>query len=219
MENQSNQATKKGLILLLGIIIGLLTGVAVTAVLVSKLNMRHQHREDQPPLPPPPGNSDTIYKYIVHKYEPQSGESMSGSNVDSLMNDSLYVDDGSMDYMLDDEDYPMYMEPENGNVASERVISKQDVPVLYFDAAKNPIPAPDNSPKFMEVQFWSTPIHNKVVYQYENNILKVKGLKQSNPQIIFFNGHYYLQNEKRVYQIVPATEFRRLVEVRDVTFK
>lgn len=218
MENQSNQATKKGLILLLGVIIGLLTGVAVTAVLVSKLNMRQQHREDEQPLPPQAGNSDTIYKYIVHKYEPESGEAKSGSNVDSLMNDSLYVDDGSMDYMLDD-DYPTYMEPDNENVTSERVISKQEVPVIYFDASKNPIPAPDNSPKFIEVQFWSTPIHNKVVYQYENNILKVKGLKQSDPQIIYFNGHYYLQNEKRVYQIAPATEFRRLVEVRDVSFK
>jgi hypothetical protein len=219
MENQSNQATKKGLILLLGVLIGLLTGVAVTAVLVSKLNLRQQHREVQQPLPPQEGNSDTIYKYIVHKYEPESGTTESGARRDSLMNDSLYVDDGSMDYMLDDEDYPMYKDPENENVTSERVISKLEVPVLYFDAAKNPVSAPDNSPKFMEVQFWSTPIHNKVVYQYENNILKVKGLKQSEPQIIYFNGHYYLQNEKRVYQIAPAADFRRLVEIRDVSFK
>ena len=71
----------------------------------------------------------------------------------------------------------------------------------------------------MEVQFWSTPIHNKIVYQFDNNVLKIKGLKNSDPQIIHFNGHYYLQNEKRVYQIVPAADFRRLVEVRDISFK
>lgn len=219
MENQSNLATKKGLILLLGVIIGLLVGVAITAVLVSKLNLRQQQRETQQPLPPSAGSTDTIYKYIVHKYEPESGVNKSGQGVDSLMNDSLYVDDGSMDYMLDDEDYPMYKDAENESVASERVIFKQEVPVLYFDAGKNPISAPDNAPKFMEVQFWSTPIHNKIVYQFDNNVLKIKGLKNSDPQIIHFNGHYYLQNEKRVYQIVPAADFRRLVEVRDISFK
>ena len=37
MENQSNQATKKGIILLLGIIIGLLTGVLVAFIVESKI--------------------------------------------------------------------------------------------------------------------------------------------------------------------------------------
>lgn len=219
MENQSNQATKKGLILLLGVIIGLLTGVAVTAVLVNKLNVRQQQREVQQPAPLQEGNSDTIYKYIVHKYEPESDLAKSGSNVDSLMNDSLYVDDGSMDLMLDDDDYSNYMEPENTNVTSEKMVSRQEVPVIFFDANKNPVSAPDNAPKFLEVQFWTTPIHNKIAYLFDGKVLKIKGFQTSEVNVIHFNNHYYLQYDKRVYQIKQVSDYARLVEIRDVSFR
>lgn len=219
MENQSNQATKKGLILLLGVIIGLLTGIAVTVVIVNKLNQRPQQPEQESQPQGTSGTTDTIYKYIVHQYEPVSGQNTAGMSVDSLLNDSLYVEDGSMDFMLDEDEYPMYKEQENANVTSEKMVSRQDAPVIYFDANKNPITAPDNAPKFLEVQFWSTPIHNKVVYQYDGNVLKIKGLKPSDANIIHFNNHYYLQCDRRVYQIKSATEFARLVEIHDVSFK
>lgn len=219
MENQSNLATKKGLILLLGIIIGLLTGVVVTAVLVSKLNVRQQQREVQQLLPRPDGSTDTVYKYIVHKYEPESGIASAGRSVDSLINDSLYVDDGSMDLMLDEDEYPTIMEQENANIASEKMVSRQEVPVLFFDANKNPISAPDNAPKFLEVQFWSTPIHNKIAYFFDGNVLKIKGLKASDVNVIHFNNHYYLQCDRRVYQLKQVTDYARLVEIHDVSFK
>ena len=219
MENQSNQATKKGLILLLGVIIGLLTGIAVTVVIVNKLNQRPQQPEQESQPQESSGTTDTIYKYIVHQYEPASGPNTAGMSADSLLNDSLYVEDGSMDLMLDEDEYPMYKEQENANVTSEKMVSRQDAPVIYFDANKNPIIAPDNAPKFLEVQFWSTPIHNKVVYQYDGNVLKIKGLKPSDANIIHFNNHYYLQCDRRVYQIKSATEFARLVEIHDVSFK
>ena len=65
MENQSNQATKKGLILLLGIIVGLLTGVLVTVVMFNKLNNRSQKSDEVAQPAPDKSASDTIYKYML----------------------------------------------------------------------------------------------------------------------------------------------------------
>lgn len=218
MENQSNQATKKGLILLLGIIVGLLTGVLVTFVMVNKLNNRAQKTDNVSQPTQEKGTSDTIYKYIVHQYEPGSRESHSGISSDTLQYDSTYADESSMDYMLDEEEPVAMMEKENANVASEKLISRYDAPIIYFDASKNAIEVPANAPKFVEVQFWSTPIHNKVVYQFENNVLKIKGLKSNEVYVINFNNCYYLQNDRRVYQISPSSEYRRLTEIHEGVF-
>ena len=218
MENQSNLATKKGLILLLGVIIGLLTGVLVTFVMVNKLNRRSQQAEQTTQPSSDKGASDTIYKYIVHQYEPGSRDLASRMTSDTIQYDSSYVDEMSMDYMLDEEEPPVYMEKENANVASAKLISKYEAPIIYFDAAKNAIEAPANAPKFVEVQFWSTPIHNKMVYMFDNNVLKIKGLKSNEVYVINFNNRYYLQNGRRVYQISPTSEYKRLSEIQEGTF-
>ena len=218
MENQSNLATKKGLILLLGIIVGLLTGVLVTFVMVNKLNNRSQKADNEVQPTSDKGTSDTIYKYIVHQYEPGSRNVQQGDASDTLAYDSTYVDESSMDYMLDEEEPLAFQEKENANVASAKLISKYEAPIIYFDAAKNAIEAPANAPKFVEVQFWSTPIHNKVVYMFDNNVLKIKGLKSNEVYVISFNNRYYLQNDRRVYQISPTSEYKRLSEIQEGTF-
>jgi hypothetical protein len=218
MENQSNQATKKGLILLLGVIVGLLTGVLVTFVMVNKLNNRSQKNDEVAQPLPSKGTSDTIYKYIVHQYVPGSSEAKSSSSSDSLAYDSTFVDESSMDYMLDDEEPLANSEIESANVSSSKLVFKYEAPIIYFDASKNAIEAPANAPKYVEVQFWSTPIHNKVVYMFENNVLKIKGLKSNEVYVINFKNHYYLQNDKRVYQISPSNEYKRLTEIQEGTF-
>ena len=218
MENQSNQATKKGLILLFGVIIGLLTGVLVTFVMVNKLHDRQQENDEIPKPIPEKGTSDTIYKYIVHQYVPGSDEAKSCAPSDTLTYDSAFVDESSMDYMLDEEVPLANSEIESANVTSSKLISKYEAPILYFDASKNAIEAPANAPKFVEVQFWSTPIHNKVVYMFENDVLKIMGLKSNEVYIIHFNDRYYLQNDRRVYQILPSNEYKRLVEIHEGTF-
>ena len=217
MENQSNQATKKGIILLLGIIIGLLTGVLVAFVVESKIRPKPASEVKVVPTDPS-GEKDTVYKYIVHQYQGRPDESESATAADSLQADSLYMEDGSMDYMLDDADDEYPDERRGATVSSERLVSRQEAPILYFDAHKNAVEAPDNAPKFVEVQFWSTPIQNKIVYQFEDNVLKIKGLRSNNVYVIHYNGHYYLQSDRQVYQIQPTTDYKRLTEVRDVSF-
>lgn len=218
MENQSNQATKKGIILLLGVIIGLLVGVLVTFVMVKKLNFKPQQPVKMVTPSTQQGSSDTIYKYIVHQYESGPRDQNAALDGDSLQVDTAFVEDYSMDYMLEDEDVPSHIEKENTNVSSSKLISKYEAPILYFDASRNAIEAPDNAPKFVEVQFWSTPIQNKIVYQFDGNVLKVKGLKTSEVYVIHYKNHYYLQSGRRVFLIETSPEYSRLTEIREGSF-
>ena len=219
MENQSNQATKKGLILLLGIIIGILTGVLVAFVVVEKFNLKSPSVVKLLPTPSSPAEKDTVYQYIVHQYENGNGDAGVNSVRDSLETDSLYDQEYSMDLMLDDDEYQELGQKEETSVTSERMISKYDAPILYFDANRNAVSAAANAPKLVEVQFWSTPFQNKIVYQFDNNKLKIKGLKPNNEIcLVHFKNRYYLQYEKRMYQIQPSTDFQRLVEIHDVSF-
>ena len=112
----------------------------------------------------------------------------------------------------------IYKKKEEANVTSEKLISKDEVPVLYFDASRNAIAVPASAPKFIEVQFWSTPFQNKIVYSFDDNVLKIKGLKPNEVYLIHYNKCYYLQNDKHVYQIQPSSEYMRLVEIHDVSF-
>jgi len=216
MENQSNQATKKGIILLLGIIIGLLAGVLVAFIVESKIRPKAP-AEVKVIAPDPSGSSDTVYTYIVHRYQDRPDSDTPAATVDSLQSDSLFMEESSMDFLLDDEDSPMPTEREEANVTSVKLISKSEVPVLYFDANKNATAVPDNAPKFVEVQLWSTPIQNKVVYLFDDNVLKIKGLALDNPKLIHYGQRYYLQNDRRIYLLQPTTEYQRLVEMHDAS--
>ena len=216
MEKQSNQATKKGIILLLGIIIGLLVGVLVAFIVESKIRPKPVS-EVKVISPGPSGEKDTVYKYIVHQYQdrPEVVERVAAS--DTLQTDSLYMEDSSMNLMLDEDD-DAYDDIRSTAVSSDKLISRHDAPILYFDAHKNAVEAPDNAPKSIEVQFWSTPIQNKIVYQFDNNLLKIKGLKLDNVYVIHYNTRYYLQSDRQVYQIQPTTDYKRLVEIHDAPF-
>ena len=218
MENQSNQPTKKGLVLLLGVIIGLLAGLLVAFVLVQRLNLKSPSEVKILPMPSTPSEKDTVYQYIVHQYDRIPEDEVVYPDSDSLSADSAFVEDYSMDYMLDDDDYQAHNWKEETNVTSEKLISKYEAPVLYFDANRNAVAAAANAPKLMEVQFWSTPFQNKIVYQFDGNVLKIKGLKPNEVYLIHYNKHYYLQNDKHVYQIQPSSEYMRLVEIHDVSF-
>ena len=131
MENQSNQATKKGLILLLGVIIGLLVGIFVAFVVVNKIRPNPSSVVEVLPAPAASSGKDTIYKYIVHQYEQVPGGEIDYPVADSLLMDSAYVQDNSMDFMLEEEEYQTYNKKEDANVISERLVSKNDVPVLF----------------------------------------------------------------------------------------
>lgn len=210
------------MLLLLGIVIGLLVGVLVAFAIVKMLNLKTPQEKEVKMVPQTPAEKDTIYKYIVHRYEPTVVERGEAMMPDSLAADTMFVDESSMDYMLEDDDYPGYAENEHtntsANISSAKLLNKYEAPILYFDANKNAVEAPANAPKFVEVQFWSTPIQNKISYQYKDNILKIKGLKSNEVYVVHYNNRYYLQSDKRVFLIQPSNDYQRLVEIRDVQF-
>lgn len=217
MENQSGQTTKKGVILLLGIVIGLLIGVLVGFIVESKINP-----QNAPVVNVVSTNStdstDTVFKYIVHQYSNRPGETVMETETDSLQNDSLFLEENSMNFMLDQEDDVVEHVDLPAEVTSEKMVFRHDVAVVFLDSHKNPVETPENAPKSIEVQFWSTPIQNKIVYQFDNNILKIKGLKTDNVDVIHYNNHYYLQSDRQVYPIQQTSDFRRLVETHDIVF-
>lgn len=218
MENQSNQTTKKGLILLIGVVIGLLTGILATAIVLSKTGAKSP-TEVRVIAPEIPTGKDTVVKYVIHQYPNDPGlRADANAQADSLLTDSLYVEGNAMDYMLDEDVEPEPVDFPEASVTSEKMISRQEAPVLYFDAGKNATEAPEHATKMVEVQFWSTPIRNKVVYKFENNLLKIKGIELSEPKLIHYKNHYYLQSEKHIYQIQPTSEYTRLTEIHDLSF-
>lgn len=216
MENQSNQATKKGIILLLGIIIGLLAGVLVAFIVESKIRPKSTSVVKVVPSEPS-GDKDTVYKYIVHQYQNSPDAAEGEAFVDSLQTDSLFMEESAMNLMLDEED-EAYEDLRSTTVSSEKLISRHEAPILYFDSHKNAMEAPENAPKSIEVQFWSTPIQNKIVYQFDDNVLKIKGLKMDNAYVIHYNNRYYLQSDRQVFQIQPTTDYKRLTEIHDAPF-
>lgn len=216
MENQSNQATKKGIILLLGIIIGLLAGVLVAFIVESKIRPKSTSVV-KVVSSEPSGDKDTVYKYIVHQYQNSPDAAEGEAFVDSLQTDSLFMEESAMNLMLDEED-EAYEDLRSTTVSSEKLISRHEAPILYFDSHKNAMEAPENAPKSIEVQFWSTPIQNKIVYQFDNNVLKIKGLKMDNVYVIHYNNRYYLQSDRQVFQIQPTTDYKRLTEIHDAPF-
>lgn len=217
MENQPEKSTKKGVVLLLGILIGLLAGALVALLVSGRMNPKSPS-EVKVIVPETQGSKDTVVKYVIHQYQPGEGSESVNGESDSLQTDSLYLEEGFMDYMLEDEEDERLAEVENTNVSSEKLVSRYDAPVLYFDANKNAMEAPDRAHKTVEVQFWSTPIRNKIVYSFEGNVLKIKGVQFNEPNLIHYKDRYYLQSNNRIYLIQPTSEYKRLTEIHDVTF-
>ena len=104
MNSQNNQATKKGLILLSGVIIGILTGFFVAFTLLQKFDphTRPVAKEEQP-RDIEGKTADTVVKYVVYRYESEPGVPSRTSQPDSLETDSTLVELYGADLFLEDE--------------------------------------------------------------------------------------------------------------------
>ncbi len=216
MNQQSNQATKRGLILLLGVIIGVITGFVVAFVLFQKINSL-----TKPVVKEFSNNSyelrtaDTIVKYVVHKYEPHNNLQGNIIQPDTLTTDSTLVDFQSVDFLLEDEDeYPDFSDNKPTTVSESKLISRNEIPVLNIDDDKNILES-DEIRNIIDVQIWSTPIKNKLTYNFNGKILKIKGLTGYENIIIYsHNEDYILVIDKRQYKIYQTKDYIRLSEVQ-----
>ena len=219
MDKQSNQATKKGLILLAGVIIGLLTGFLVAYTVVKKLNSLPSPVAKEVEPHTDKSTKDTVVKYVVHRYEPAS-QTQNISSADSTALDSTLIDGSSADFTLEDDE-PEITELNNTpstNIAESKLITQFEIPVHALNNDKKITESPENMKKNIEIQMWSTPIKNKISYNFNGKILKIKGLSNyETVKAFFFNEKYYLQIDKKTYKLTQSKEFIRFVETQELS--
>lgn len=218
--SKSHGTPSKGAWFAVAVLIGLLIGALVTIVVIDLTGYHNPtvvnmiRPEDVGAL----SNSDTVVKYVIHKYEPQDFVTIDKQDLDTLPADSVAWLDESEDLTMDyDELYMAVEQGEQQTVAPDRMLAKCNVKVVYMDANKQPVGTPEQKPSTMQVQQWTTPIRNKLSYQLSDNVLKIKGLTLDNVKIYGYKNGYFLQSGGRVYALRPNTQFERLVESSDFT--
>ncbi len=210
---------KRRVLFAIGILIGLLLGSIVTMLLVDWLDYKRPTVVKVLDPSPAEGTKDTVVNYVIHKYEVQN-EIEEESPADSLLQDSIMIEEDNSDLMLD-EDVIRELQAEETdpqNVLEEKMLKKGLVKVIYLDENKHVITAPAQAAAQWQVQQWTTPIKNKIAYQLSNNTLKVKGLDIENISIAAYDNHFYLLSGSRVYNIKPNKQFERLVETSEIKF-
>lgn len=224
MDTQDNNGNapktpSKGALFAVAALVGLLLGAVVTLLV---LDLTGYNRSTVVHMLPsensnPDRGSDTVVKYVIHKYESESISAIDRQALDSIPADSLAMMDETEDLTMDYEELYMAGEQEEQDaVAAERMLTKANVKVVYLDANKQPVATPDQKPATLQVQQWTTPIRNKVSYQLSGNVLKIKGLNLDNIKIYSYRNGYLLQSGSRVYSIHPNAQFERLVETSDI---
>ncbi|MDY6327233.1 MAG: hypothetical protein SPL47_07970 [Bacteroidales bacterium] len=215
MNSQNNQATKKGLILLSGVIIGILTGFFVAFTLLQKFNphTRPVAKEEQP-RDIEGKTADTVVKYVVYRYESEPGVPSRTSQPDSLETDSTLVELYGADLFLEDEEDAQENNMRTTNVAESKLIYQTELHVLHLDETGKHDDNTGLENKTVELQVWSTPIKNKISYNFNGKTLKLKGLSNhENIKVLLDdNNNYVLLIDKRHYNITTTSDFTRLSE-------
>lgn len=223
MEAQDNskkapKTPSKGTWFFIAVLIGLLLGALVTLLVIDITGYHHPTVVNMiRPEDVGPSSSDTVVKYVIHKYESPARVAFDRQDLDTLASDSLTVMDETEDLTMDYEE--LYMagdQEEQDAVAADRMLAKSNVKILYLDANKQLVATPEQKPATLQVQQWTTPIRNKITYQLSGNILKIKGLNPDNIKIYSYKNGYLLQSGGRVYSIHPNTQFERLAESSDM---
>lgn len=224
--SEDNNATigpnnsKRKMLFIIGLLIGLLLGGLLAMLLVDWLDYKRPTVVKVLERTAPSGTKDTVVNYVVHKYESQDEMQPQTQDSDTLMLDSTDLDEDYQDFMLDEDDIREWRVADDNpqNVMEDKLLKKSVLKIVYLDENKRVITNPTNASAQCQVQQWSTPIKNRLSYQFSNNVLKVKGLDVDNIKIIHYDNRYYLQSGNHVYLINPNKQFDKMLEVVDVSF-
>ena len=145
--------------------------------------------------------TDTIYLDTQPKIKKQNTEIQSNDstevNIEMIKNEeesSLYETSFSFEGIEQDE------------VFSDQLLKTKTVKVKLIAKDGQQVILPENFFRLFEIQLWSTPIKNKVTYQRNQNMLKIKGMEIDNINVVFWNDNYYIEVKSRYYSI-PETEY------------
>lgn len=212
--------SKRKMLFVIGLLIGLLLGGLLAMLLVDWLDYKRPTVVKVLERTAPSSTKDTVVNYVVHKYESQNEMQPQTQDSDTLMSDSTDLDEDYQDFMLDEDDIHEWRVADDNpqNVMEDKLLKKSVLKIVYLDENKRIITTPANAPSQCQVQQWSTPIKNRLSYQFSNNVLKVKGLDIDNLKIIHYDNRYYLLSGNHTYLISPNKQFEKMLEVVDVSF-
>ena len=214
------QNRKRKVLFIIGLLVGLLLGGVLTMLLMDLLDYEHPTVVKVLEHSAPAGTKDTVVNYVIHKYESQDVANRETQDTDTLMADSSEFNEDYQDYMLDEEVLrELKTADENPqSVMEDKLLKKSVLKIIYLDENKHVMPAPSNLPAQCSVQQWSTPIKNRLSYQFSNNMLKLKGMDIDNVKMVHFNNHYYILSGNHIYLINPNKQYDRMLETMDVSF-
>lgn len=136
------------------------------------------------------------------------------SDQDSLAiqsSDSSFVEDPSL---IEDSEFYIEETVTQDNLAEEKLIQSKTVKVTVKNSSlEDQTNIPDNIIAYFEVQKWDSPIVNRLSYQRNHNILKIKGMDISRISVYYINGKYYVTDGVRLFSIPNNSNFEKLSEI------
>lgn len=214
------QNRKRKVLFIIGLLVGLLLGGVLTMLLMDLLDYEHPTVVKVLEHSAPAGTKDTVVNYVIHKYESQDGANRETQDADTLMVDSSEFNEDYQDYMLDEEDLKELKTAKESpqSVMEDKMLKKSMLKITYLDGNKHVVAAPSNAPVQCQIQQWSTPIKNRLSYQFSNNVLRVKGLDIDNVKLVHYDDHYYMLAGNHVYLVNPNKQYDKMLEASDMSF-
>ncbi|HPE40541.1 MAG TPA: hypothetical protein PLI77_05565 [Bacteroidales bacterium] len=133
---------------------------------------------------------------------------------DTTVLDSSLVNGYEDEGILEDAEFSFEPESLIDNVAEEKISQTKTIKVLVKNANLEDLPSiPDNIIAYFEVQKWESPIVNRISYQRNHNVLKIKGMDISKLSVFYINGKYFISDGSRLFSIPNNNTFEKLSEI------
>jgi len=95
-------------------------------------------------------------------------------------------------------------------VMLEKLLRTKTVKVTLLFPEKQEEETSDDYFRLFEIQQWSTPIKNRITYQRDQNMVKIKGMELDKVNVVFWKEKYYLEMDNHYYNIPENTVFEKL---------
>lgn len=205
--SQRKMSGKKAVLLL---ILGVFIGVLFSAVFVWKYQDRLFYKD-----------SEKVFVVVnSEREEPESVEEVKPklppTNINSKkeIQDTVQIDsEYEEEYQDSLEDVEFFMDESiTGDVIlEEKLLQSKMVRVIAKNKNLEDLQnAPETMHKNFEVEKWNSPIVNRISYQRDNNLLKLKGVDIQNLSIFYIEGEYYLQIGAQLFAIPVTHTYQRL---------
>lgn len=131
---------------------------------------------------------------------------------DSIAIDTNFVFDAEEALSFEDAEFSIEEDEEEDVVVLDKILANKRVKVKFQQTGHESSSKKENPVQYFEIQQWSTPIRNRIYYQCNQNVLKIKGMNISEVEIYNVDGQYYLYNSNRLYPFKNNQFFVRLVD-------